>query len=150
MLIIVAQCPKLCSCSCEEVRRKPLPVNWRDIHATIHGKPDTSSGSSRNNKVVESEPETPELQHPDPMDDGLNWLNDGLPDLRSISAKEFDLASEFDIQKYLHILADSVRGPAEKPNGAKLAREVTRDTGMGSKAAAESVAPQEDEWGNWS
>ncbi|KAJ7756406.1 hypothetical protein DFH07DRAFT_742625 [Mycena maculata] len=146
MLIVVAQCPKLCSC--QEVRRKPLTVNWHDIHATIHSKPDTSS--SRNDKVVESEPETPELQHPDPMDDDLNWLNDGLPDLRSISAKEFDLASEFDIQKYLHILADSVRSPAKNPNGAKLAREVTRDTGMGSKAAAESVAPQEDEWGNWS
>ena len=58
---------------------------------------------------------------------------------------QFDLAAEFDINQYLHILADSVEGVSEVSDADELDRELR----IGLKAAADSVAPQEDEWSSW-
>lgn len=55
-----------------------------------------------------TDPENTTLEPVDLAHDGLDWLNDSLPDLRSASNRQFDLAAQFDIKQYLHILADSV------------------------------------------
>ncbi len=44
----------------------------------------------------------------DPVEDPLNWLDDGLPDLSVYNSREFDLAMQFDIRRYVDVLADSV------------------------------------------
>ena len=40
--------------------------------------------------------------------EGLDWLEEGLPDLSSVSHHHFNLAKEFNISRYLTILADEV------------------------------------------
>ncbi|KAJ7237403.1 hypothetical protein C8J57DRAFT_1568538 [Mycena rebaudengoi] len=126
---------------------RPVTVNWRDIKETIHGKPNSGR------KPVESEvpdSETSQLTHHDPVEDGLSWLNDGLPDLRTSNVDRFDLAAEFDIDKYLHILADSIKGPDKAYKGVPLNNSPTSSTGGGnSKVAADSVVPKADEWSSW-
>ena len=44
----------------------------------------------------------------DPLEDPLKWLDNGLPDLSGYNRREFDLALQFDIPRYVDILADSV------------------------------------------
>src|SRR6188768_3963236 len=36
----------------------------------------------------------------------LSWLDEDLPDLRTVAHEYFDLATEFDISLYLDVLAD--------------------------------------------
>lgn len=133
----------------QEAPRKPLTVNWRDIQATIHGQPSRGSKSTQPTASVDSDHETTSLKHPDPVQDGLNWLDEGHPDLRSSTSTHFDLAAEFDIERYLHILADRVDA-TERSDGPTSTREVARKMDeMSSKAAADSVVPKEDEWGSW-
>jgi hypothetical protein len=123
---------------------KPVTVNWRDIRATIHGTPNTEIPS------VDSElPETT-FEPVDQVHDGLSWLDDGLPDLRNTSNRQFGLAAEFDIRQYLGILADSVEGASEVSDTGKSDRELRMEGGrMSLKAAADSFAPKEDEWSSW-
>ncbi|KAJ7861742.1 hypothetical protein B0H14DRAFT_3616599, partial [Mycena olivaceomarginata] len=118
---------------------KPVTVNWRDIRETIHGVENTYAEDS------EGTPLTPH----DPANDGLDWLNDPLPDLRGSSTSRFDLAAEFDIEKYLHVLADSITAAKETPVDARHHGPTNGNGGMSSKAAADSVAPKADEWGSW-
>ncbi|KAJ7746234.1 hypothetical protein B0H14DRAFT_3605957 [Mycena olivaceomarginata] len=123
---------------------KPVTVNWRDIRATIHGTPNADKTSvDAENAVLE----TATLEPVDPAHDGLGWLDDGLPDLRSTSNRQFDLAAEFDIKQYLHILANSVEGVSEVSDAGKSDR--MEDGRRSLKAAADSVAPKEDEWNSW-
>ncbi|KAJ7930995.1 hypothetical protein B0H13DRAFT_1492888, partial [Mycena leptocephala] len=87
---------------------RPSTVNWRDIRATIDGTPNTDKRS------VDSElPQTTTFEPVDQAHDGPSWLDDGLPDLRNASNRQFDLAAEFDIRQYLDILADSVEDASE-------------------------------------
>ncbi|KAJ7450603.1 hypothetical protein FB451DRAFT_1052135, partial [Mycena latifolia] len=130
----------------QEVQSKPVTVNWRDIKATIHGKPQVLSPV----EWTDSESETSPLRHHDPVKDGLSWLNDGLPDLRSSPTQHFDLAAEFDIARYLHVLADSIQEPGNPANGDTVVREpLQNNDGVNTKAAASTVAPKADEWGSW-
>ncbi|KAJ7873579.1 hypothetical protein B0H13DRAFT_1614244, partial [Mycena leptocephala] len=123
---------------------KPVTVNWRDIRATIHGTPNTDKPS------VDSElPETT-FEPVDQVHDGLSWLDDGLPDLRNTSNRQFDLAAELDIRQYLDILADSVGVASEVSDTGKSDRELRMEGGrLSLKAAADSFAPKEDEWSSW-
>ncbi|KAJ7079037.1 hypothetical protein C8R43DRAFT_1092890 [Mycena crocata] len=129
--------------SVSEVRSKPVTVNWRDIRETIHGKPNSGQKHAEDS-------ETAPLTPYDPANDGLDWLNDPLPDLRSSTSSGFDLAAEFDIKQYLHILADSIATPNldGTPNVGNL-EEPKGSDGTSSKAAAHTVAPKADEWGSW-
>ncbi|KAJ6475879.1 hypothetical protein DFH09DRAFT_952559, partial [Mycena vulgaris] len=134
----------------QEAPSKPVTVNWRDIRETIHGKLNTDPINMGDSDNLAAESAKPALKHHDPVQDGLNWLNEGLPDLRSTSSKHFDLAAEFDIQRYLHILANNIEGPAEAPGPAHSENKMTRWNGLGSsKAVADSVAPKADEWSSW-
>ncbi|KAJ7789498.1 hypothetical protein B0H14DRAFT_3573478 [Mycena olivaceomarginata] len=102
-------------------------MNWRDIRETIHGRPNSGR------KYAEDSEGTPLTPHdPASANDGLDWLNDPLPDLRGSSTSRFDLAAEFDIEKYLHVLADSITAPKETPVDARH---------HGPTMA--------DEWGSW-
>ncbi|KAJ6517019.1 hypothetical protein DFH09DRAFT_1431101 [Mycena vulgaris] len=107
---------------------KPVTVNWRDIRDTIHGKLNADPINMGDSDNLDAESVKPALKHHDPVQDGLNWLNEGLPDLRSTSSKHFDLAAEFDIQWYLHILANNIEGPAEAPGPAHLYKNRERQT----------------------
>ncbi|KAJ7817489.1 hypothetical protein B0H14DRAFT_2601991 [Mycena olivaceomarginata] len=72
-----------------------------------------------------------------------------LPDLRGSSTSRFDLAAEFDIEKYLHVLADSITAAKETPVDARHHGPTNGKGGTSSKAAADSVATKADEWGSW-
>ena len=82
----------------------------------------------------------------DPVKDPLKWLDDGLPDLSGYNNQEFDLAMQFDIRRYVDILADSV-SDSRKTSGGREPEQTPlgklRDT------AANTLAPAEDEWGKW-
>ncbi|KAF7365997.1 hypothetical protein MVEN_00475600 [Mycena venus] len=132
----------------KEGPRKSVTVNWRDIRATIHARPNVDKDSVFTENT--SSPDTTTLDPIDPANDGLDWLNDGLPDLRTTAKDEFDLATEFDIKQYLHILADSIEGMAEASDTGTSERELRSGSDRVSlKAAADSVAPKEDEWSSW-
>ena len=82
----------------------------------------------------------------DPVEDPLKWLDDGLPDLSGYNNREFDLAMQFDIRRYVDVLADSVSDPRRtsenrEPEPARHSK--LKDT------AANALAPAEEEWGKW-
>ncbi|KAJ7847942.1 hypothetical protein B0H14DRAFT_3867335 [Mycena olivaceomarginata] len=113
----------------KEVRSKPVTVNWHDIRETIHGRPNSGR------KYAEDSEGTPLTPH-DPANDVC-------------STSRFDLAAEFDIEKYLHVLADSITAAKETPVDARHHGPTNGNGGTSSKAAADSVAPKADEWGSW-
>ena len=56
--------------------------------------------------------------------EGLDWLEEGLPDLSSVSHCHFNLEKEFDISCYLTILSDEVTTGNKLPmhcNNASMA-----------------------------
>ncbi|KAK6987977.1 ribonuclease H-like domain-containing protein [Favolaschia claudopus] len=129
------------------VPRKPVTVNWRDIKATIHGKPHVEKAAA-NTEEANTEPERLEVH--DEVKDPLAWLNAGLPDLRTAGKTQFDLAAEFDLEQYLHILASSVEGSEATAEVAEGGKEQDRErVAISLKAAADSVAPKEDQWSSW-
>ena len=82
----------------------------------------------------------------DPVEDPLKWLDDGLPDLSGYNNREFDLAMQFDIRRYVDVLADSVsdsRRTSENRVPEQAPHNKLRDT------AANALAPEEEEWGKW-
>ena len=87
----------------------------------------------------------------DPEGDALKWLDDGLPDLSGFQHRYFDLATHFDISRYIDILADSV------PNGSKATSSGdpsgSNDHGSGNGpnevVDASAFVPHESEWGSW-
>jgi hypothetical protein len=87
-----------------------VTVNWRDIRATIQQttlsvKKDANLAS----EYSDSETKSSEMSTPDdPVEDPLKWLDDGLPDLSGYSHHEFDLALQFDIHRYVDILAECI------------------------------------------
>lgn len=93
----------------QETPRKPVTVNWRDIRATIQQT--TLSVKKTANPTSEdsdSEGKSSEMNTPsDPVEDPLKWLDDGLPDLSGYNCQDFDLALQFDIRRYVDILAAS-------------------------------------------
>ena len=66
--------------------------------------------------------------------------------LSGYNNREFDLAMQFDIRRYVDVLADSVSDPRRtsenrEPEPARHSK--LRDT------AANALAPAEEEWGKW-
>ncbi|KAF8126241.1 hypothetical protein K438DRAFT_1647533 [Mycena galopus ATCC 62051] len=132
----------------QEGPRKPVTVNWRDIQATIHARPNVDKDSIITENTNSLDITT--LDPVDPANDGLDWLNEGRPDLRTSAKDKFDLAAEFDIKQYLHILADSIEGMAETSEAGTSDRECGSESNRASlKAVADSAAPKEDEWSSW-
>ncbi|KAK6966865.1 hypothetical protein R3P38DRAFT_2590146 [Favolaschia claudopus] len=99
------------------VRKKPPTVNWRDVKATVHGKPQVVEQAQQILISEELDAEPEDLEIHDKVKDPLAWLN--LPDLRTASTGRFDLADDFDIKQYLHILASSVEGSVSSFSGCR-------------------------------
>ena len=67
----------------QEIPRKPVTVNWQDIHATIEQTALTvKKNANPESDDTDSEGKSSEMNTPDdPVEDPLKWLDDGLPDL---------------------------------------------------------------------
>jgi hypothetical protein len=76
-----------------------------------------------------------------------------LPDLSGYNSQDFDLALQFDIRRYVDILAasDSV-SDLRKTLGSRPGRETTVTQMPHTKlkeTAANTLAPADEEWGRW-
>ena len=79
--------------------------------------------------------------------DGLDWLDEGLPDLSSVSHHHFDLAKEFNISRYLNILADEVTIDVPRRNIAPMASALSLPgSGVDKSSDASTVAPLPSAW----
>jgi hypothetical protein len=77
--------------------------------------------------------------------DGLGWLDEELPNLSTVSHYHFDLEQEFDIRRYLDILADKTSGPG--PVQAAGPASIGMPTSMVDKSChASTVAPEASAW----
>jgi hypothetical protein len=130
-----------------------VTVNWRDIKATIHHKSLSSKRSPNTEKGGSAEQSEDEEEIPatstDPENDTLKWLDDGLPDLSGFQHRYFDLATHFDISRYIDILADSVPNGAKAKTGSGLACGRVSEHKTQEGVEANSLAPQDSEWGSW-
>ena len=62
----------------------------------------------------------------DPVEDPLKQLDERLPDIFGYNSNEFDLALQFDIQRYVDILADSISDPQKTSDSlSRLGRETS-------------------------
>ncbi|KAK6971582.1 hypothetical protein R3P38DRAFT_2775844 [Favolaschia claudopus] len=104
-----------------------------------------ASTANIDSEELDAEPEDLEIH--DKVKDPLAWLNDGLPDLRIASTGRFDLADDFDIKQYLHILASSVEGSVSSFQVADGEKRIDRE--RAAIAAADSLAPKEHQWKSW-
>jgi hypothetical protein len=79
--------------------------------------------------------------------DGSDWLDEGLPHLSSVSHHHFDLAKEFDIHRYLDVLADEVTSDAPRRNIAPMASALpVPGSGVDKSNDASTVAPLASAW----
>jgi len=76
----------------------------------------------------------------------LDWLDEGLPDLSSVSHHHFDLAKEFDITRYLDILADEVTSEGPRRNIAPVPSASRPESGVDKSNDASTVAPLASAW----
>ncbi len=76
--------------------------------------------------------------------DGLRWLDEELPNLSTASHYQFDLEQEFDVKRYLDILADEANGlrpvPATGPTSISTTSKVDKSDN------ASTVAPDTSAW----
>jgi len=80
----------------------------------------------------------------DPVEHPLKWLDEGLPDLSGYGHQEFDPALQFDIWRYIDILADvsDSRKTSESKEPETLLTKL-------KNTAANTLAPADEEWGRW-
>ncbi len=122
--------------------RKPVTVNWRDISKDIAGSSESQLPSTKSDEARLLE------THYNPLD-GLAWLNDGLPSIRSdvlaeVRGSQFDLEDEFDVDKYLHVLADSV---SESETSAESSHVLqVMEKALDEEGLATDVVPDDDAW----
>ena len=130
-----------------------MTVNWRDIRGTIQK---TTLSVKKDSTNIPAASEDSDLEgkssemntHDDPVEDPLKWLDEGLPDYFGYNRNEFDLALQFDIQRYIDILADSVSDPQKTSDSlSRLGRETSHSKLKGT--AANTLAPTDEEWGKW-
>ncbi|KAJ6522187.1 hypothetical protein DFH09DRAFT_1097270 [Mycena vulgaris] len=103
----------------KEALSKPVTVNWRDIQETIHGK-------------LKADPIN--------IDESDDLRHQPSSTTNRTSSKHFDLAAEFDIQWYLHILANKIEGPTVALGPAHSENEVTRGNSLGSSNAVADMS----------
>ena len=103
-----------------------------------------SQRSSTSTTTSDSQPED-EAVAPSEMvineSNGLGWLNEDLPDLSTVSHYHFDLELEFDIKRYLDILADEANGAVQSTTSRPASTPTVHKTGNAS-----TVAPQASAW----
>jgi hypothetical protein len=83
-------------------------------------------------------------------EEGVDWLNEGLPDLEHVSHHHFDLVKEFDISCYIDILADEVNSHGEGLVCRNIGSVSTSGSLQGNKVDrsndASTVAPLASAW----
>jgi len=125
-----------------------VTVNWRDIRATVKQQPAPSKQVADELPNDESdEGGEGDLASPaDPVDDPLKWLDDGLPDLSGFENRYFDLAAQFDIARYVQILADGVSDSEPE----KATDTHPKPQGSSQKNVQASIlVPKDSEWTTW-
>ena len=101
------------------------------------------------NEDSDPEMKSSEMSVPDdPVEDPLKWLDEGLPDLFGYSHHEFDLALQFDIERYADILADSV-SDSRKTTSERLGKEKEQIPHTRLKETAANTLAPAKEWGRW-
>jgi hypothetical protein len=96
--------------------------------------------------LADSEAKNSEMDTPaDPVEHPLKWLDDGLTDLSGYGRQEFDLALQFDIRRYIDILADKV-SDCERTSESKKPQTLLTKL---KNTAADTLAPGDEEWGRW-
>jgi len=79
----------------------------------------------------------------------LSWLDEDLPDLRTVAHEYFDLATEFDISLYLDILADeATKGSATLTATDKGTKSSTAVLSSQKNQDASTMVPQDSVWDN--
>lgn len=130
-----------------------MTVNWRDIRATIQQTTlsvKKSADPASEDLDSESEEKSSVVNTPsDPVEDPLKWLDDGLPDLFGYNHQEFDLALQFDIRRYVDILADSVSDPRNTSENRFGKVTVQMSHTKLKETVANTLAPADEEWGRW-
>ncbi|KAG9225740.1 hypothetical protein CCMSSC00406_0009337 [Pleurotus cornucopiae] len=122
--------------------RKPVTINWRDISKDIAGSSESQLPSTTSDEAGLLE------THYNPLD-GLAWLNNGLPSIRSdvlaeIRGNRFDLEDEFDVDKYLHVLADSVSQSETSAESSHVLQVMEK--ALDEEGLATDVVPDDDAW----
>jgi hypothetical protein len=118
---------------------------------TIFGNPIRTSNEIENDASIlerldaELQVEESPLAATDPAED---WLDEGIPDLSSVSHHYFDLAKEFDISRYLDILADEVNYevPARRNVSSIASTSAQPRNGVDRSIDASTVAPLPSAW----
>ena len=118
---------------------------------TIFGDPIRASTNEKSTPILEQLDAEPEgLSAVATMDpkEGSDWLDEGLPDLSSVSHHHFDLAKEFDIHRYLDVLADEVASDAPRRNIAPMASALPSvpRSGVDKSNDASTVTPLASAW----
>jgi len=97
------------------------------------------------NEGLDSEEKNLEMDTPaDPVEHCLKWLDEGLPDLSGYGHQEFDLALQFDIRRYIDILADV--SDSQKTSESKEPETLLTKL---KNTAANTLAPADEKWGRW-
>jgi hypothetical protein len=118
---------------------------------TIFGNPIKASNNEKNSTLgqldaaAELDSGSAAVATMDP-EDGLYWLDEGLPDLSSVSHHHFDLAKEFDISRYLNILADEVASEGPHRNIAPVPSASQPGSAVDKSSDASTVAPLASAW----
>jgi len=77
----------------------------------------------------------------------LSWLDEDLPDLRTVAHEYFDLATEFDISLYLDVLADeATKGISTLTTTDKGSKSSTTVLSSQMNQDASTMAPQDSVW----
>jgi hypothetical protein len=93
--------------SSEANDNKLAGCTWNVQQTTLSVTKDTNNPPSHaaneeSDNDSDSEGRSPEMNTPDdPVEDPLKRLDEGLPDHFGYNHQEFDLASQFDIQRYV-------------------------------------------------
>ena len=119
---------------------------------TIFGKNSTTSAQLP--ITPGNEPQVPlateDTVSPSDMDinnpGGLAWLDGELPNLSTVSHYQFDLEQEFDIKRYLDILADEASGPRQAGPATGPASISMSTSKVDKSGNASTVAPEASAW----
>ena len=83
----------------------------------------------------------------DPENDPMTWLDNGLPDFSGSQHAYFDLQTQFDISRYIGVLADSV-SDGSKATLADPGQDHMAKTSLDCLDAG-ILAPEDGEWTTW-
>jgi hypothetical protein len=121
-------------------------VNWRDIRATIQREKPFQAWETSDDDT-EEEGESNITTQADPVQDPLKWMDSGLPEISGFENRFFDLATQFEISRYIDVLADSVSDKQKTTDNEDTHRRSYKNAQKNVKAV--SFVPDASEWEMW-